>query len=219
GAYGLGLLEPGAISPAWHGAATIFLAAASSFDSGAEWLLALGCVLAVSERVQRELVQTNAELILAQEDMRRMADRDALTGLDNRRVLPRVLRDAQPAGAILLFFDLDRFKQINDLHGHAAGDETLRRFAAGLRECFRPDDSLVRYAGDEFLVVARGLGISAVEGRVAALRERLRVSSDGPPIAFSVGVAELAPGGRPEDALRGADEAMYAAKRGIAPPS
>jgi diguanylate cyclase (GGDEF)-like protein len=215
-AYVVGLSKAGLVPTAWSAGAATFLAAASSFDSAAEWLLALGCVLAISERVQRELVKINVDLIGAQNDLRRLADRDALTGLDNRRALPEVLRAAQPAGATLLFFDLDKFKEVNDRHGHAAGDETLRRFAAGLRECFRPSDNLIRYAGDEFLVVARGLEASAVADRVAALRLRLRRTGDGPPIGFSVGAAELAPGGRPEEALHAADEAMYAAKRGRA---
>jgi diguanylate cyclase (GGDEF)-like protein len=119
-----------------------------------------------------------------------------------------------PLGATLLFFDLDGFKEINDRHGHAAGDETLRRFASALRESFRPSDTLVRYAGDEFVVVASGLDAASAAQRVASLRDRLRHPGAGePPVSFSVGTAELAPGGHPESALRGADEAMYAAKR------
>jgi len=213
-AYAISVAGPGRVPPRLAGAANIFLSAASSFDSIAEWLLALGCVLAVSEWVQRELLQSNAELLSAQEDLRRLADRDALTGLANRRALPEVLRAAQPAGATLLFFDLDRFKQINDLHGHHAGDETLRRFATALRESFRPADAVLRYAGDEFLVVANGLDSASVEGRVAALRDRLRrAATDGPPIAFSVGIAEMPAGGQPDVALNLADEAMYEAKR------
>jgi diguanylate cyclase (GGDEF)-like protein len=217
-AYAISVAGPGRVPPRLAGTANIFLSAASSFDSIAEWLLALGCVLAVSEWVQRELLQSNAELLNAQEDLRRLADRDALTGLANRRALPEVLRAAQPAGATLLFFDLDRFKQINDLHGHSAGDETLRRFAAALRESFRPADAVLRYAGDEFLVVANGLDSASVEGRIAALRDRLRrAATDGPPIDFSVGIADMPAGSHPDVALNRADEAMYEAKRARGP--
>jgi len=218
GAYVISVAGPGRLPPGLAGAADIIVSAASSFDSIAEWLLALGCVLAVSEWVQRELLKSNAELLNAQEDLRRLADRDALTGLANRRALPEVLRAAQPAGATLLFFDLDQFKQINDLHGHEAGDDTLRRFAAALRESFRPSDALVRYAGDEFLVVANGLDSASVTGRVEALRDRLRrAATEGPPIEFSVGVAEMPAGGHPDVALNLADEAMYEAKRARGP--
>ncbi len=120
--------------------------------------------------------------------------------------------------ATLLFFDLDRFKQINDLHGHQAGDETLRRFAAALRESFRPADAVFRYAGDEFLVVAHGLDSASVAGRIEMLRDRLRrAAAGGPPIDFSVGVAEMPAGGHPDVALNLADEAMYEAKRARGP--
>ena len=214
GAYVISVAGPGRVPPRLAGGANVFLSAASSFDSIAEWLLALGCVLAVSEWVQRELLKANGELLNAQEDLRRLADRDALTGLANRRALPEVLRAAQPEGATLLFFDLDQFKQINDLHGHSAGDETLRRFAAALRESFRPADAVFRYAGDEFLVVAHGLDTASVDGRIEMLRDRLRRgATDGPPIEFSVGVADMPAGGQPDVALNLADEAMYEAKR------
>ncbi len=210
GAYALQIVAPD--SPG-AGPAGWFLAASSSFDSGAEWLVALGCVIAVSERVQRELRQANEGLLAAQEDLRRLADRDPLTALANRRHLPEALRAVQPQGALLLFFDLDDFKEINDRYGHHVGDECLKRFASALRECFRPGDTLVRYAGDEFLVVAAGLDEASARERVEHVRERLRFGiGGGPRILFSVGLAALPPGGHPEDALRAADESMYAAK-------
>jgi diguanylate cyclase (GGDEF)-like protein len=144
--------------------------------------------------------------------LRRLVDRDPLTALANRRALPEILRQVQPHGALLLFFDLDDFKGINDRQGHAAGDACLRRFAVALQDCFRPDDALVRYAGDEFLVVASGLDAPQAHERVGRLRQRLLRADAAGPIAFSVGMAELAPKGVPEAALREADEAMYRAK-------
>jgi diguanylate cyclase (GGDEF)-like protein len=132
----------------------------------------------------------------------------------NRRALPSVLRDVQPHGATLLFFDLDGFKQINDIYGHHAGDECLRHFASVLRESFRPSDTVVRWAGDEFLVVASGLPRRDFEARVEIVRDRLRRAGHaGPAIRFSVGLADLEAGGQPEAALQAADAAMYAAKR------
>jgi diguanylate cyclase (GGDEF)-like protein len=194
---------------------TTFLSASSSLDTAAEWLLALGGVLAISDRAQRELRSYNQQLLDVQENLRRLIDRDPLTALANRRALPEVFRFVQPAGATLLFFDLDDFKQINDLHGHATGDQCLKRFAIALRESFRPDDAVIRFAGDEFLVVARGLSPEGCEERVNRLRERLRfhARAGGPQIRFSVGVAQLPPGGKPEVALEAADQAMYRAKK------
>jgi len=212
-AYGSQLLPAGALSPEQQSQAAIFLSAHSSFDSGAEWLLSLGSVLALSERAQRELRRINSELLSAQDNLRRLVDRDPLTALANRRALPEVFRAVQPQGATLLFFDLDGFKQINDLHGHQVGDDHLKRFATALGESFRPGDAIIRYAGDEFLVVASGLERSALDGRVEHLRERLKFEHGvAGRIKFSVGLAELPPGGQPDAALAADDEAMYRAK-------
>lgn len=199
-----------------HDRAASFVAVSSSFDTGAEWILALGCVLMISERVQSELRDSNRDLLAAQEELRALADRDPLTGLANRRSLPAVFRAVQPQGATLLFFDLDEFKSINDLHGHGTGDECLRRFATALQACFRPDDAIVRYGGDEFLVVASGLDSESIDVRIKTLRARVREATfDVPAVLFSVGVAELKPGGVPDDALHAADQAMYAAKEDV----
>ena len=214
-AYGFLVFSPDAVSTPLYQAANLFLSAHSSFDTAAEWLLALGGVLAVSDRAQRELSSYNQRLLDAQEDLRRLVDRDPLTALANRRSLPEVFRLVQPHGATLLFFDLDGFKEINDLYGHQEGDDCLKQFAWALRASFRPDDAVVRHGGDEFLVVASGLTPESCEERIAGLRDRLRRRSrrrQGPSIRFSVGIAELPPGGQPQAALEAADQAMYRAK-------
>ena len=211
-AYGAALLPGDALPAGLAAAVRTFLSAHSSLDSAAEWLLALGCVLAHSERSQRELRRSNQELLAAHEDLRRLADRDPLTGLANTRALPEIFRAVQPTGAMVVFFDLDGFKKVNDLLGHAAGDAYLRRFARALGESFRPGDAVVRYGGDEFVVVANGLDAAGVEQRLRHLGERLRWPADGPPVEFSAGVGELPPGGQPAHALQAADEAMYASR-------
>ena len=197
----------------WLPLAGSFVSASSSFDTGAEWLLVLGCVLAVSDRGLRALEASHHRLVLAQDDLRRLADRDPLTGAINRRALRDIFNEVQASGAMLLFFDLDGFKQINDVHGHAAGDVCLKLFATALKDSFRPDDHVVRYGGDEFLVVARGLDQTGARVRVEDLNARLHQHRDKDVwCGFSVGMSELAPGGQPEAALQIADQNMYKAK-------
>ncbi|HEX6096317.1 MAG TPA: diguanylate cyclase [Thermoanaerobaculia bacterium] len=188
----------------------VFLASHSSFDTGAEWVIALGCVLTLYRTIQQELTRTNAELLSAQEVLQELVDRDPLTGLSNRRALPAVLRETFPAGATILFFDLNDFKEINDSYGHQAGDECLCHFAKTLEATFRPQDVVIRYAGDEFLVVAPGAKPEDLTERIETLRDRLKFDRPGlPVIRFSVGQSVLPVNGEPEAALRAADAAMY----------
>lgn len=188
----------------------IFLSSYSSFDTGAEWMIALGCVLMLYRTIQRELTQANRDLLAAQEEMQAMLDHDQLTGVLSRRALPSMLREAQATGAAVLFFDLDGFKKINDSLGHHVGDDCLQRFARALQESFRAGDNVVRYAGDEFLVIAPDIATDAIAARIEALRYRLLSHpADRPPIRFSVGFAQLPARGDAEAVVREADEAMY----------
>ena len=194
-------------------AASQFLSASSSFDMGAEWLMVLGSVLTVSERGRHALEASHDRLVLAQEDLRRLADRDPLTGATNRRALRDIFTAVQSTGAMLLFFDLDGFKKINDEYGHAVGDNCLKIFAAALKESFRPSDEVVRYGGDEFLVIAQGLDAATADSRIEKLKAILeRHRGEHVYCGFSVGMSELAPNGAPELALQQADENMYKAK-------
>lgn len=211
-AYGANTVAS-SLSPRIASDLAMFLGAHSSLDLATEWLLALGGVLAVARRAQGELEVTNDELLLAQGELRRLVDRDPLTGLANRRALTATFRAVYDTGAALVFCDLDGFKLINDRYGHSMGDACLVRFAAELRGAFRPDDTIVRYAGDEFLVVCAGMTTDMAAARVAQLRERLsKQDSSDIVIGFSAGVAALEPHADTESAVNAADEAMYATK-------
>lgn len=190
-----------------------FSAVSSSFDMLAEWLIALGCVLAATGRAHRELAVTNEELHRVQASLRAMVDVDALTGLASRSALRDIVRSLHGTGAGILFLDLRGFKAINDHGGHQAGDDALRHFASALRQSFRPEDAAVRYGGDEFVVVARGVDRAQMMARVADLRTRL-ASADAwsRRLEFDAGYADLAADGAFEEAIKTADLAMYDAK-------
>jgi diguanylate cyclase (GGDEF)-like protein len=191
-----------------------FLGMSSAFDAGAEWLIVLGCVLALYGTIQLELTTSNADLSRAKEELRALSNRDPLTGVSNRRRLSDIMLESRETGATVLFFDLNDFKDINDAHGHHVGDAALQRFARALQHSFRPGDHVVRYAGDEFIVVGQGLALVDVPERVASVRDFLHDGQveDGPRIEFAVGAAYLAAGGDPDAAIRAADAAMYRRK-------
>jgi diguanylate cyclase (GGDEF)-like protein/PAS domain S-box-containing protein len=155
-----------------------------------------------------------------------LSEHDELTGVFNRRGFRRMLehgvKSAGRTGArdALLFLDLDRFKAINDTHGHPAGDAALRGVADVLRATIRDADFAGRLGGDEFAVYAVGLRESG-EGQVLAARLQTALAAHnraaaeaGRPfaIAFSIGVAEVEPGDTAETLLARADAALYARK-------
>ncbi|MEA2168881.1 MAG: hypothetical protein QOF76_2181, partial [Solirubrobacteraceae bacterium] len=175
-----------------------------------------------------ELSQAQAEQMVdlrsAQAALVVQATHDGLTGLPNRALLVDRIEQALSAGlrsggyAAVFFVDIDRFKQINDTQGHAAGDAVLQRVAARLLGVFRPMDTIARIGGDEFVVLARNVSsrIQAVELSeriVAAVSRPSGQPEEGERVTASVGVA-VATGASTtaENLIREADTAMYKAK-------
>lgn len=167
-----------------------------------------------------------SSLRMAEREMARLASSDPLTRLPNRRYLdeqlPQVLGRASRrgvGGSGVLFLDADRFKHVNDAHGHAAGDRVLQEIAARVTQSIRHVDFVARIAGDEFVVVVEGLESEADLDIVAAKI----VAAMAPPVAFA-GTAlsiSVSIGGvfLPADAaasshelLEMADKALYEAK-------
>ncbi len=150
---------------------------------------------------------------------------DALTGLPNRTLLvERLERDLRRAHRrpgyqfALLFIDLDRFKEINDSHGHAAGDQILIDTSMRLEGCLRPGDTTARLAGDEFTVLLEDLQEVAMATRVAdrileELRRPFEIAGQSIEISGSLGLVFGTAGyERAEELIRDADIAMYRAK-------
>ena len=155
-----------------------------------------------------------------EERLRKLADRDALTGLFNRRRLEAELEDRVGHGhsGSLLIVDLDGFKQVNDTHGHHAGDRFLVIVASALREAIRDTDVVARIGGDEFALLLPGAGLpdaKALAGQIADLVGGLRLDFDDElSVSASVGVATFRPEREvtPAELLAEADGAMYRAK-------
>ena len=145
------------------------------------------------------------------------ASTDGLTGLLNRRSLEERLNElvSEPRAFSLAVADLDHFKQLNDTYGHETGDRALRLFAETLRTSLRSVDLVARWGGEEFTIAFPG--VSAVEAAAACdrVREALFVACSAgsvPVFTVSFGVVDASLAGGVREALRLADEALYAAK-------
>jgi len=181
--------------------------------------------LRVRLRAGRRIVDLQEELLLAREALRDQATRDGLTALWNRaailellrRELSRAARERAPLAVLMV--DLDHFKQVNDTHGHQAGDAVLREAACRMKAVVREYDSIGRYGGEEFLLILPGCDLSST----VAEAERLRLAFASEPfsvpdtrvtITCSVGFAwtEEATPGPIDRVVHDADLALYAAK-------
>ncbi|SEO55158.1 GGDEF domain-containing protein [Trujillonella endophytica] len=145
-------------------------------------------------------------------ELRVQNETDALTGLANRRGMERFLGAAE-GGDILIVFDLDDFKRLNDSRGHAEGDRALETFGRLLSGELRTRDRAARSGGEELLVLLR---CSSEPRCGVALTRRLRRSLETayPGLTFSAGIAVVDPDLSVDSAVQAADRAMYAAKAG-----
>lgn len=169
--------------------------------------------------------QARAELQAFAERSSERAVHDALTGLPNRILFLERLDHAQlrrrrsGKASAVLFADLDRFKLVNDIHGHKIGDELLVAVAQRLTAVLRPGDTLARLSGDEFVILCEDLDeasqLDAIASRVVtALAAPFTLSGVKVEVTASVGMALAAPDNQlPDQLLEDADTAMYQAKR------
>jgi diguanylate cyclase (GGDEF)-like protein len=168
------------------------------------------------KRLRRQLAEKQGHSDI----LRNLAMMDPLTGLYNRRFAEQRLaaevarseRKGHPLTVLML--DLNNFKQINDAHGHAAGDQVLKEFAFRLNKVIRGSDLAVRLGGDEFLVLlpeCTTKQLQIVLGRLGSIEvERLGQKI---PVTFSAGWKQYEIGDRPEELLESADQLLYETKR------
>jgi len=161
------------------------------------------------------------ERVTVEEQLRYMADHDALTGLFNRRRLEEELERhiargrRYGMGGALLLLDLDDFKQVNDGFGHRAGDRVLTAVAVILRHRLRESDIVARFGGDEFAVLMP-VGGATEAAELADLLARAvhdDVTTPAGPLSASVGIALFEESATPDEILSRADDAMYTDKR------
>ncbi len=169
--------------------------------------------------------QARADLRESSDRSLEMALHDPLTGLPNRTLLIERLDHAVRRGrrsgkrASVLFADLDRFKSVNDLYGHAVGDELLIAVADRLMVALRPGDTLARLSGDEFVILCEDLNkaaeVDVIAARVVdAVAAPFELSCGSVTVTASVGIAFSGRGDQlSEQLLQDADTAMYQAKR------
>ncbi|MBR8141696.1 diguanylate cyclase [Burkholderia sp. AU19243] len=170
-------------------------------------------------------IRTQVAMLRAKQlELTHLAGHDPLTGLPNRLLfmehLDAAIRHAAAVreGLAVMFVDLDRFKQINDQHGHAAGDRTLVAVAKRLNQVLRSGDMAARLGGDEFIVLISDVRSPAVIDDIASriqsvMAEQLEFGERQLAVGASIGVSEYpADGASAEELLVKADAAMYAAK-------
>jgi diguanylate cyclase (GGDEF)-like protein len=187
----------------------VFDGYAETWDDANSDIVALMCstMLATMRRCEQE------------SELNVRATHDPLTRLLNRGALHQRLAEmlaAAPSGRlpVVLFADLNHFKQLNDRFGHREGDIVLCRAADAIAAQVRPDDVAARIGGDEFVVVfGDGGGEVAVEALVQRVRSAVDAAlAEWPDVTVAVGAIAVTPGDHPEDVLDRADRAMYADK-------
>jgi len=194
----------------------------SLYDLIFEVTLAFGMVILVLTEVNRELEAANEELRRTHDRLEGQARVDPLTETLNRHAFYSLVEEARQGGraaaGTLALVDIDGLKPINDVWGHAAGDASIRAVAKAIRSLVRPDDLVIRWGGDEFLVILISVAEEEATRRLERLGEALRETAlpgAATPVAVTVsfGVAAFGAARPLERAIETADRAMYARKQ------
>lgn len=204
---------------------SISVQACNLFGQGGAVARVIAVVRDVTDEVSRERQLENSRLEAVQEarQARELAETDALTGLANRRrvmtQLDHMILDArrQSYPLVLIVFDIDRFKHVNDTYGHVEGDKVLKSVAEIAMSQAREMDLVGRVGGEEFVWIAPRM--NQLQAEQAAERLRVAVSHNSavgpvPGVTISVGLAQLGPSDTSLLLFSRADTALYAAKQG-----
>ncbi len=233
----LGMVGPGLLRRKWRGLSVLIVQFLLAFPAFA--YLRLGTPLTVADFVAAFILMTGGVFVLVvarlslatTKDFVRIATlerealRDPLTGVFNRRYLDtklheeieRAHRSGEPLSALIV--DLDHFKNVNDTHGHPIGDLVLQHICSLIVRQARPTDTVIRYGGEEFVVIApfSDLAMTSLIGQSMLLRmaeEPVPLPNGGQlRVTASIGVSSLLADDSASQLLHRADEALYLAKR------
>ena len=182
--------------------------------------------LAIAFRLVEHLERTRARLlieidrrVIAEQQLRRLATTDELTGLGNRRHFVERAREAVAVArrygqwCTLAVIDVDLFKRVNDRLGHQAGDQALIGLAAVLKANLRATDLAARFGGDEFVMLLPLTDPDAGKAAAERIQQSVRLGGSWPELTISIGVASVRDEGASlEELLARADQALYDAK-------
>ena len=167
------------------------------------------------------LIEDITERKLAEEELKRLATTDKLTGAYNRtkfkeimgREIERVKRYNQPLS--IMIFDIDHFKDVNDRYGHSAGDYVLKTIADIVRENIRKIDYFVRWGGEEFMIISSETNLNEAYVLAERIRETIEsyIFEDNGKVTISLGVTEFKENDTEDSLTKRADNAMYEAKK------
>jgi len=222
-------------APRAAGAANAYAAAAASAQPAADAVSVMGIPeTEMTPKVRDAIMKLMGEVDRLRQDLNRsrrrideleaLADKDPLLQVYNRRAFVRELSrivsfaERYNSSASLIYVDLDNFKEVNDVHGHAAGDAVLEHVAALLAANVRESDAVGRLGGDEFGVILASAGGEAAERKAQSLADLIagapaRWKDLEIPVAASLGAFNLGGGQSVTEALESADKAMYEIKR------
>jgi diguanylate cyclase (GGDEF)-like protein/PAS domain S-box-containing protein len=177
-----------------------------------------------NDRIEGSL-QDVTERAKATARLRFLAEHDPLTGVLNRRGIEKAFDDAMRGltdehSLALAYLDLDRFKLINDLYGHLAGDEVLKQVCGRVKDALAPGQELGRIGGDEFVILFRDATFASAKAVCHGIVDRIvtlpyRTSDKAFQVKGSIGLVELAGGIQVKDAISAADRACREAKKGL----
>jgi diguanylate cyclase (GGDEF)-like protein len=185
------------------------------------------CIDEMAEDCRKAVTQLKSDVTVYETRVREaevLASKDELTGLPNRRSLENRIDVGIASGRpfCVVMLDLDGFKQVNDMHGHAAGDLLLKQFAAELRTNIRASDTSGRWGGDEFVLLLDS-DLASAQGQIERIEKwafgeyTLPAGEGRGPLKLevraSIGVAEWPPGKTPAELIERADKAMYSQKK------